>query len=153
MIRISGALALLFAPTLALAEMPLAPDGKVDVAAVLSSFVAQEARRPDGSSGGFTGEIMGRPFVAEVSPTIKAERFTLTIRVAPPLEHETFLTAVLLTDIICQHHRPRQVPAKLEWQDRARWMGDGWQVPARCRPIEPAPEPALEPAIDPVSPG
>lgn len=125
---------LLFNGTFALAEegdVPMLPDGKVDVDAVMSSFSVSFPFFETGVASEASGSMLGKPYVAAFDATDFTAPFDLTIQSNGLSENATFLVAVLLNDIICMKNEMRP---KLLWQGSIVAVNDGWKTLASCMP-------------------
>jgi len=111
-------------------DVPLLPDGTVDVDAVIRSFSAASPVTTTGTLPEFTGSILGQAYEANYDAADLVKPFDLTIRSKGLSEHATYLVAVLLNDTICLESDLRA--NVLMWRETAVPLGDGWSVKASC---------------------
>ncbi len=111
-------------------DVPLLPDGAVDVDMVLSTFHVSSPVLEARGSNVLTGAILGKSFSASHGVVNVASPFDLTIRSADLSEHAYFVTALLLNDIICMRHE--LAPNRLLWAETASRIDGGWHVQASC---------------------
>ena len=110
-------------------NMPRLADGKIDIAAVLSSF---EAQRPIGTGmerNQFNGKILGVTFNATYTQTIPPDSFFLTIGASGFSDETAYLVAILLTDLICLDQNRGLAPVE---RDTLARVETGWQVRSAC---------------------
>lgn len=112
-------------------DVPLLPDGTVDLDAVLPTFHAQRRRFADGAENRFDGSIRGGSFTATYAEEPPSEPFELTVMTRDLSEHAVFLTYVLLNQIICDERDLRL--GLLRWRETSRRVPGGWKVEASCR--------------------
>lgn len=111
-------------------DVPLLPDGTVDVDAVIRSFNAVSPRTTAGTLPEFTGSILGQAYEANYDAADLVKPFDLTIRSEGLSEHATYLVAVLLNDTICLKSDLRA--NVLMWRETSVALSDGWSVKASC---------------------
>ena len=134
---------LLFCASIASAEtgdVPRLANGKIDVIAVMSSFKAQRPVVSGSSMNEFEGEMLQKPFHATYTQTTAPAPFVLTIRTSDLSEDATYLTAVLLTDLICLGQDRGAAPVK--WEASSVKIENGWQVMSACSAVPRVPVPS-----------
>lgn len=111
-------------------DVPRLPNGKVDVAAVMSSFKTVSPVFENAPVDEFEGEILGKSFHATYAEAETLDFFVLTIR-SPSLSKEaSYLTALMLTDVICLWKKRR--PGDVRWGDTSVQVAQGWKVTSSC---------------------
>jgi hypothetical protein len=110
-------------------DTPRLADGRMDVAAVLSSFKAERPTGTNTKRNQFNGEMLGVTFSASYVETAPPDPFTLLIRASGLSEEIAYLAAVLLTDLICLDQNRGVAP--LNW-DASASVETGWQVISAC---------------------
>lgn len=111
-------------------EVPLLPDGRVDLDATIPTFSASRPILTTGQLPEFIGSILGQSYTATFDDADLIQPFDLTIRSIALSEHAYFLVAVLLNDIIC--HDSDLKPDEIQWHETAVSLGDGWKVQLSC---------------------
>jgi hypothetical protein len=110
-------------------DTPRLADGTIDVAAVLSSFKAERPIGTDEKRNQFDGEILGVTFSATYAQTAPPDSFLLTISASGLSEESAYLTAVLLTDLICLDQNWGVAP--VSWETSVK-VETGWQAISAC---------------------
>jgi hypothetical protein len=105
-------------------------DGTVDLSAVLSSFEVVRTISTGPHSQHYSGRMLGDSFQASSSGDVLSGPFKLSIGSTGLSEHAVYMTAVLLTDIICLTHN-RGVE-DLAWAQTSVNVGAEWQVKSSC---------------------
>ncbi|WP_153769531.1 hypothetical protein [Labrenzia sp. CE80] len=111
-------------------EVPLLPDGSVDVETVLPSFSAKQPVLKTGDAPQFEGSFLGQSYSAVYDDIDLTKPFELTISSQSISEHAYYLIAVSLNNIICLNSRLR--PDMLLWHETAVSLDGGWKVTASC---------------------
>ena len=111
-------------------EVPLLPDGTVDLDAIIPTFRVSSPNYEAGISPTFEGSFLGQPFLAFYDDADINKPFELTIRATTLSEHGNYLVALFLNDIICLRSELR--PGKLMWRETSKDLGDGWKVKLSC---------------------
>ena len=111
-------------------DVPRLPNGKVDVAAVMASFKTVSPVFENAPVDEFDGEILGKSFHATYSQAGTPDFFVMTIRSPSLSEEATYLTALMLTDVICLWKKRR--PGEVKWVDTSVQVGPSWKVTSSC---------------------
>lgn len=111
-------------------DVPLLPDGTVDVEAVIRTFSAASPATTTGTMPEFTGSLLGQAYTANYDAADLIKPFDLRIRSEGLSEHATYLAALLLNDIICL--KSDLQADVLMWRETAVPLGEGWSVKASC---------------------
>lgn len=111
-------------------DVPRISDGTVDVDAILSSFEIAKPITTGAGLGQYSGKILGETFGASVSGDVLSGTFTLGIRSPNLSEHAIYMTAILLTDVVCLAHNRGVI--ELGWTDASVKVGTEWRVNSSC---------------------
>lgn len=111
-------------------DVPRLADGGIDLDAVYSTLSVQTPLYTNGARGAFQGSMLGRPFEASFSGDILSSEFRLDLTSTGLSEEAVFVTATLITDIICLSEEKRA--CKVRWRATASRTGDTWSVLTSC---------------------
>ncbi len=127
------AISLLFCGSISQAgtvEVPLLPDGTVDLEKVYPTFSATSPILTSGNAPVFEGELLGQSYYAEYEDAELTEPFSLTVRAEDLSQHGHYFIAVSLIDIICLRSNLR--PDEVLWRDTSERLSKGWRVQVSC---------------------
>jgi hypothetical protein len=112
-------------------DVPMLPDGTVDIERVLSGFTVSHALHDRYvSSTAFTGTVLGEAFSGNIIDIEPQRRFVLEIAAPTVSEHGSFIIALLVLDSACTMNG--LVPDPLPWHKTAIKKHDVWTVEASC---------------------
>ncbi len=113
------------------ADVPLLPDGTVDVDAVESTFSAIRPILTTGAAPLFTGSMLGQSYTARYDDSDLSEPFELTITSTGLSEHAHYLVALLLNELICVITNDLGL-GDVPWHETAVPVDSGWKVQMSC---------------------
>ncbi|WP_156958792.1 hypothetical protein [Labrenzia sp. DG1229] len=111
-------------------EVPLLPDGTVDLEKVIPSFRANNQVLTTGPAPEFTGSLLGQPYTAAYDDADVSKPFDLIITSENLPEHGHYLIAVALIDSICSRSDLR--PDWVLWHETSKRSAEGWSVEVSC---------------------
>lgn len=114
-----------------IAEIPLLPDGSVDLEKIFHGFELAFPIYANGTQATrFEGEMLGGQFSGHVIEGDTAHEYTLVLEAPKHSEHGHFLIAILATEVVCL--RRGYAPGKLRWQETKFHDGTTWKVSTSC---------------------
>ena len=113
------------------AQVPLLPNGDVDLEAALLTYRATRDLYENGPGLRIEGSFLGKPFVATFAEDQLGQDMLLEISAPDLTEHGVAIVASLTNDILC---RDQGLYADhSQWRTSSARIGDIWQVVIECR--------------------
>jgi hypothetical protein len=112
-------------------EIPVLPDGRIDLPAILPTWSKSGSLNPDRSGHvSLTGTILGKAWAARWTEGAPEALFDIEITSDGLSEQATWVVSLLLADFICLTRG--RAPAESTWPDTARQVGSGWIARIGC---------------------